>query len=81
MMTTTSGRSNIGTSGRGANQDKGHRGKGQNPPEGQKQLPSAMSADEDVPSTSNVKCWVCGHEGHTYKECPLKVSSGLPLVP
>ena len=80
MLIATSRRSNTGTTGSGANQDKGHRGKGQNPPGGQKQLASAISAEEDVPSTLYVKCWGCGEEGHT-KECPLKVSPTLPLVP
>ena len=80
VMTATSGRSNTSTIGSGANQDKGHHAKGQNPPGGQKQLASAMSAKEDVPSTSNVKCWDCGEEGHTKKECPLKVFLGsLPI--
>ena len=81
MMTTTSGHSNTGTTGSGANQDKRHRGKGQNPQGGQKQLASAMSAEEDVPLTSNVKCWDCGEEGYTKKECPLKVSPSPPPVP
>ena len=56
VMTTTLGRSNTGTTGSGANQDKGQRGRGQNLPRGQKQLVSAMSAEEDEPQTSNVKC-------------------------
>ena len=61
VMTATSGRSSTSTIGSGVNQDKGHRGKGQNPLGGQKQLASAMSAeDNDAPSTSNVKCWGCG---------------------
>ena len=81
VMTATSGRSDTGTTSGGANQDKGHRGKGQNPQGGQKQLTSAMSAKEDVPSTSNVKYWGCNEEGHTKKECPLKVSPSPPPVP
>ena len=81
VMTATSGRSNTGTTGSRANQDKGQRGKGQNPQGGQKQLASAMSAEEDAPPTSNVKCWGCGEEGHTKRECPLKVSPGPPPVP
>ena len=36
VMTATSGRSNTGTTSSRANQDKGHRGKGQNPQGGQK---------------------------------------------
>ena len=60
VMTATSGRFNTGTTGSGANQDKGHRGKGQNPQGGQKHLASAMSVEKDVPSTSNVKCWGYG---------------------
>ena len=40
-----------------------------------------MSTEEAVPSTSNVKCWGINEEGHTKKECPLKVSSSPPLVP
>ena len=32
VMTATSGRSNTGITSNGTNQDKGHRGKGQNPP-------------------------------------------------
>ena len=35
VMKATSGHSNTGTTGSGANQDKGHRGKGQNPQGGQ----------------------------------------------
>ena len=82
VMTATSGRSSTGTTGSGVNQDKGHRGKGQNPLGGQKQLASAMSAEEDdAPSTSNVKCWGCGEEGHTKRECPMKISPNPPPVP
>ena len=81
VMTATSGRSNTGTTGSGANQDKGQRGRGQNLPRGQKQLASAMFAEEDKPQTSTVKCWGCGEEGHTKKECPLKVSPGPPPTP
>ena len=81
MMTATSRRFNTGTTGSGANQDKGQRGRGQNLPRGQKQLASAMFAEEDEPQISNVKCWGCGEEGHTKKECPLKVSPSPPPVP
>ena len=82
VMTETSGRSGTGTIGGGVNQDKGHRGKGQNPLGGQKQLASAMSAEEDdAPSTSSVKCWGCGEEGHTKRECPMKISPNPPPVP
>ena len=81
MMTSTSGRFNTSTTGSGANQDKGQCGRGQNLPRGQKQLASTMSAEEDEPQTSNVKCWGCDEEGHTKKECPLKVSPRPPPVP
>ena len=40
-----------------------------------------MSAEEDVPSTSNVKCWGCGEEGHTKKEYPRKVFPSPSPVP
>ena len=71
VMTATSGRSSTGTTSSGVNQDKGHRGKGQNPLGGQKQLASAMSAQGNG---TNVKCAYppCGKPGHIEAQCWMK---------